>query len=213
MHSMRLFCLAVLASGSFAAVKPSRFLNRDAWTLESQRLRVTILQSGGHIGEIVLKGPGAVNPLWIQNRPTIDADQYDPARDEKIYGGAPEARLASGLAGHNICFPFWGNPSPTEAAAGMTYHGETGITRWKLISAQDNSLTVAAELPESRTRFTRTLRAAGQIVWFEETAENESAWDRPVGWCEHVTLGAPFLERGATVIDASVTRGRLNGDA
>lgn len=76
-----------------------------------------------------------------------------------------------------------------------------------------NSLAVAAELPESRTRFTRTLRAAGQIVWFEETAENETAWDRAVGWCEHVTLGPPFLERGVTVLEASLKRGRVNGDA
>jgi hypothetical protein len=41
----------------------------------------------------------------------------------------------AGLIGHNLCFPFWGNPSDTEYKAGMTFHGETGITRWNLTRA------------------------------------------------------------------------------
>jgi len=51
------------------------------------------------------------------------------------------------------------------------------------------------------------VRVEGQIAYFEESGENLSRWDRPVGWCEHVTLGPPFLEKGVTVIDASLTRG------
>jgi hypothetical protein len=191
-------------------VSAVRFLNRDAWRVEGPRLRVTILQSGGHVGEITLREPGAANPLWIQARPTIEPDQFDPARHEKIYGSGVEARLMSGLAGHNLCFPFWGNPSPAEGRAGMTFHGEAGITRWKQNSANDGALTVSGEFPESRTRFVRTVRVRGQIAYFDETAENLSAWDRPVGWCEHVTMGPPFLERKVTLIDASLTRGRLN---
>jgi len=113
--------------------------------------------------------------------------------------------------GHSLCFPFWGNPSDSEFAAGMTYHGETGIVWWKQVAAEANSLKVSAELPESKTRFTRTIRVGGQVVWFDETAENESAWDRPIGWCEHVTLGPPFLERGVTLFDASLTRGDAYG--
>ncbi len=210
MQILRGLCSAAALAACFAAAS-SRFQNRSAWTIETAKLRVTILESGGHVGEIVLKGPGEVNPLWVQSRPTIDADQYDPARHEKLYGGGSGARLMSGLVGHNLCFPYWGDPSPAEARAGMTFHGETGIVRWKQISAADNALTVSADLPESRTRFTRTVRVDGQIAYFDETAENQSAWDRPIGWCEHVTLGPPFLERGVTVIDASLTRGRNYG--
>ncbi|HZT34008.1 MAG TPA: hypothetical protein VFA33_29220 [Bryobacteraceae bacterium] len=202
-----------LASACAAAVAPSRFQNRDAWTIDAPRLRVTIMQSGGHVAELVLKGGQEVNPLWIQSRRTIDPERYVAARDEKFYGGGSGARLMSGLLGHNVCFPFWGDPSPSETVAGMTYHGETGVVRWRQVSAAGDSLTVTAELPESHTRFTRTVRVRGQVAYFEETAENETAWDRPVGWCEHVTLGPPFLERGATVIDASLTRGRVSGDA
>jgi hypothetical protein len=206
----RLLVLSVL----FPVMCPSqvssvRFLNRDAWAVQGPKLRVTILKSGGHVGEITLREQGAVNPLWIQSRPTIEPDQFDPARHGKIYGGGVEARLLSGLVGHNLCFPFWGNPSATEGRAGMTYHGEAGITRWKQDNAGDDTLTVSAEFPESRTRFVRTVRVRGQIAYFDETAENLSAWDRPVGWCEHVTLGPPFLKRRVTQIDASLGRGRL----
>ncbi|MBI3694774.1 MAG: hypothetical protein HY238_08045 [Acidobacteria bacterium] len=210
MNRLLLFLLPALCA---AQVKPGRFQGRDAWTLDTPRLRITILQSGGHVGEITLRDPDAVNPLWIQKRPTIDTDQYDPAKHETFYGGGAGARLMSGLVGHNVCFPFWGNPSPAEGRAGMTFHGETGIVRWKQLAAGADSLTVSADLPESRTRFTRTLRVSGQVAYFQETAENLSAWDRLVGWCEHVTLGPPFLEKGVTLTDASLTRGRSNGDA
>jgi hypothetical protein len=174
-------------------------------------MRVTILEWGGHVAEIVLKDANGLNPLWIPSRPTIDPDQYVTMKHEKLYGGGPGARFASGQMGHNLCFPFWGNPSEAEYAAGMTYHGEAGITRWTRAVGTNNALTITAVLPESRTRFTRTVRVGDQVVWFDEVADNESTWDRPIGWCEHVTLGPPFLERQATLIDASLTRGEAYG--
>lgn len=195
-----------------ASIRTTRFHGREAWTIETPQLRVTILQGGGHIAEIVSTEAGSVNPLWVQKRPTIEPGSYDSARHAAVYGGGSGARLMSGLMGHNLCFPFWGNPSASEAAAGMTFHGETGVALWKQISSGDDSLSVAADLPESQTRFMRTVRVRGPIVWFEETAENASAWDRPVGWCEHVTLGPPFLEKGVTLTDASLTLGRVIGE-
>ena len=205
-----LFQLAVLTAS--AQIRTGQFMNRDVWIMETPELRVTIMQSGGHIAEIVLKD-GGVNPLWIQKRPTIDADRFEPARDAARYGGGSGARLMSGLLGHNVCFPFWGNPSDAEAKAGMTFHGETGITRWKQSAAPDSgSLAIGADLPQSQTRFSRTLRVKGQVLSVESVAENLSAWDRPAGWCEHVTFGPPFLEKEVTLIDASLGRGRTLDD-
>lgn len=201
----------LLAGGAAAQVKSGRFQGRDAWTLSSQKLRVTVLHSGGHIAEVALGGADAVNPLWIQSRPTIDAEQYEPSKHQAFYGGGSGARLLAGLLGHNVCFPFWGDPSPTEAAAGMTYHGETGIVRWRQTANGPDFLTVTAQLPESGTSLTRTIRLKGQVAHVESTARNEKAWDRPVGWCEHVTIGPPFLERGVTEMEASLTRGRADG--
>ena len=123
----------------------------------------------------------------------------------------------SGLLGHNLCFPYWGDPSVEEYKAGMTYHGETGVVRWTKLSERSNhgriELTLAADLPESKTRFVRTLvLILGEpVVYFEGRAENLAALDRPVGWCEHVTVGPPFLKKGVTIFDASLTRGRNLG--
>src|ERR1700704_4181211 len=102
---MTRFAISLLALPlCLAEVRTSRFQNRDSWVIETPTLRV---QSGGHIAEIALKGGAEVNPLWVQNRPTLDANQYDPAKHEKLYGGGPGARLMSGFLGHNLCFPFW----------------------------------------------------------------------------------------------------------
>lgn len=199
--------LAIGAGAARAEVRPSRFQNRDAWSVAGPKLRVTLMQSGGHVAEIVLS-ESKVNPLWIPAAPTIDPETFDPAKN-KTWGNSSVSRLLSGLVGHNVCFPFWGNPTEAETRAGMTYHGEAGIRRWHQQGSTGDSITVACDLPESRTRFIRTVRVAGQIAYFEETGENVSTWDRPVGWCEHVTIGPPFLERKVTRLEASLTRGRL----
>src|SRR6266853_4298914 len=104
---MKRFAICLLAWPlCHAEVRTGRFQNRDSWVVDTPALRVSIMQSGGHVAEIVLKGGGEVNPLWVQNGPTLDAEQYDPARHEKLYGGGPGARLMAGLVGHNLCFPF-----------------------------------------------------------------------------------------------------------
>jgi hypothetical protein len=203
---------ALACFGAATLGRSSRIAGRDAWTIGSALVRVSVVQSGGHVAEISLAEPGAVNPLWVQSRPTIDPDRYDAKRDAATYGGGPSARLMSGLIGHNLCFPYWGNPSATEERAGMTFHGEAGVVRWKLVSISPDRLTVDGIFPESKTRMERTIRVAGQIAYFQETASNDSGWDRPVGWCEHVTMGPPFLEKAVTVFDASLTRGRKQGD-
>ena len=127
---MKLVTLVALTLAVWPAVgqmETARFQNRDAWVIDGREVRMTILESGGHIGEIVLKGSDAVNPLWIPPRATMDPDQFDPDRDAGVYGRGTSARLLSGLLGHNLCFPFWGEPSPAEAAAGMSLHGEAGV--------------------------------------------------------------------------------------
>jgi len=218
----RFICFSVICTfsvGLLAQVRSTKLHNRAVWQIENPQLRVTITQVGGHIAEVVLKGKNAMNPLWVQARPTIEPTEYLHKKHERLYGGGPAAKLLSGLVGHNLCFPYWGNPSDSEYQAGMTFHGETGIVRWRKIGERQESsspqLSIVADLPESRTRFTRTisLTAGEPVVYFENRAENLSALDRPVGWCEHVTVGPPFLKKGVTLFDASLTRGRNLGDS
>ncbi len=211
--------VCALSLNALAQVRSTKLYNRDAWQIENPQLRVTITQVGGHIAEVVLKGKSAMNPLWVQARSTIEPTEYIQQKHEKLYGGGPAARLLSGLLGHNLCFPYWGDPSSSEYQSGMTFHGETGIVRWRKIGERQEGtttqLTIAADLPESRTRFTRTisLTAGEPVAYFESRAENMTALDRPVGWCEHVTVGPPFLKKGVTLFDGSLTRGRNLGDS
>jgi hypothetical protein len=189
------------------------FSNRHAWTIEAELIRASILQCGGHLAEVSLKDGVGINPLWIQSRPTIDSDTYDPAIHGQLYGHGPEARLLSGLAGHNLCFPFWGNPTPTEIAAGMTYHGETNIRRWHCIQELPGETTLEVQLPESAMTLQRRFRCEGHVLHIESQATNLSSWDRPFGWCEHVTMGPPFVEAGLIRFDASLSRGFVTADA
>jgi hypothetical protein len=179
------------------AATATLFTGRSAWTIDTPHLRVTVLRGGGHVAEITLKSAATVNPLWVQMRPTIDPAQFNAARDATTYGGGAAAKLMSGLAGHSLCFPYWGNPSAAEERASMTFHGETGTVNWTQTGSGGDWLELAAELPESHIRFIRRLAIRGTVAWFDETATNEAAWDRPVGWCEHVTMGAPFLSSAA----------------
>jgi hypothetical protein len=171
-----------------------------------------VLQSGGHLAEIVLKGRDEINPLWIQSRPTIDSDSYSPIIHGEVFGTAPESRLLSGLAGHNLCFPFWGNPTESEFDSGMTFHGETNIRRWHLLNESADSLTVQVVLPESGASMIRRMRCHGYALHVESTASNLTAWDRPVAWCEHVTFGPPFLDKDFTRFDASLGTGFVTGE-
>src|SRR5437899_10336012 len=105
---MKQFAIGLLAlTLAQAEVRTGRFQNRDSWVVDTPALRVSIMQSGGHVAEIVLKGGGEVNPLWVQNRPTLDAEQYDPGKHENGYGGDAGARLMAGRVGDNLGVPVW----------------------------------------------------------------------------------------------------------
>ena len=47
------------------------------------------------------------------------------------------------------------------------------------------------------------------LVRIAEEVENLSALDRPVAWTQHVTLGDPFIEPGATQFQASATKSKV----
>ncbi len=141
--------------------------DRDAWLLESPVLRLTVMQVGGHLAEIVLKGDRETNPLWRPARRTIDPTDFVPEVHETLFGGGPPARLLSGLLGHNVCFPYWGRPSEAEYRCGMSFHGETGVRRWSTLAAEcgleGGRVTLTVDLPESATRFERTLQVFADI--------------------------------------------------
>jgi hypothetical protein len=186
------------------------YRGRRAVRLENDNVRVTLTVEGGHVAEIFHKATG-VNPLWTPRWPSIEPSTYSPAK-HPIYGSDAEAKLLAGIMGHNLCLDLFGGPSPEEAAAGITVHGESSVASYA-VSETANALTLRATMAAAQLAFTRTVTLQGDRVAFSETVENLGAFDRPIAWTQHVTLGAPFLDHGKTRFDLSATRAKtFEGD-
>src|SRR5713101_477854 len=160
----------------------TQFHGRRASSIENDRLRVTVLHEGGHIAEILDKATG-VNPLWIPPWPSIEPSTYDAARHPE-YGHDSESKLLAGIMGHNLCLDIFGGPSPEEAAAGMTVHGEASILPYK-IAVEDRELRAACFMPTAQLQFERQVRLDGERLLISETVHNLSALDRPIAWTQH----------------------------
>jgi hypothetical protein len=181
------------------------YRGRRAAKIENSDVRVTVLEEGGHIAEILHLATG-VNPLWTPPWPSIEPSTYNPASHPE-YGADAESRLLAGIMGHNLCMDIFGGPSPEEAAAGLTVHGEAAVARYD-VSSGAAGLVATSCFPQSQLRFERRIRLAGPVVEIEEAVENLAATDRPIGWTQHVTLGPPFLVKGSTRFETSATRSK-----
>lgn len=186
----------------------ARYRGRRAAILENDRLRVTVLEGGGHIAEVFHKEAG-VNPLWTPPWPSIDPAAYDPEH-HPAYGDGADASLLAGIMGHNLCLDIFGGPSAAEAAAGLPVHGEVSTLRFDVDRSGDE-LVLNGLLPMARLQLERRLALGPRpgTVRVRETVENLSSIDHPVGWTQHVTLGPPFLERGSTQFRASAGRSKV----
>ncbi len=181
------------------------FHNRRAAQLEDDRLRVSVTQQGGHIAEVLHKASG-VSPLWLPPWPSIEPSTYSLSKHPE-YGADAESKLLSGIMGHNLALDLFGGPSPEEAAAGMTVHGEASVLPYEIL-VTERDLTAVCSLPAAQLKLERHIRLDGPRVLITETVENVSILDRPVAWTQHVTLGPPFLEKGTTQFRAPGTKGR-----
>ncbi|HET7698177.1 MAG TPA: hypothetical protein VFK57_20850 [Vicinamibacterales bacterium] len=186
----------------------TRYRGRRAVALENDDLRVTVLVGGGHIAEVFHK-PSGVNPLWTPPWPSIEPAAYDPEH-HPVYGDGVDASLLAGIMGHNLCLDIFGGPSAEEAAAGLPVHGEVSTQRFD-VERSDDELVLNTLLPMARLHVERRVALGPQpgTVRVRETVENLSAIDHPVGWTQHVTLGPPFLERGATQFRTSAGRSKV----
>jgi len=182
------------------------FHGRRAATIENSALRLTVLEGGGHIAEIMDKRTG-VSPLWVPPWHSIEPSTYQPASDT-TYGANAEAKLLAGIMGHNLCLDIFGGPSAEEEAAGLHPHGEASLAEYG-IDTSASELTMYASLPQAQLRVERRIELHGRTVRVRESVENVSATDRPAGWTQHVTLGPPFLEPGSTKLRASATRSKV----
>jgi hypothetical protein len=182
-------------------------MGRKAVSLENSELRVTVLEEGGHIAEIFDKR-AQVNPLWIPHWKSIEPSSYSPVLHPE-FGAGSDARLLAGIMGHNLCLDLFGGPSPAEAAAGLTAHGEGSVNLYD-ITGTEGGLTMSVRLPLAQLSFTRSLELYGPGVRVREVVENLTAIDRPLAWTQHVTLAPPFLDPAMTEFRASVTHSMVS---
>ncbi len=181
------------------------FHGRKAQAIENDDVRVVVTVEGGHLAGFIDKRTGA-NPLWIPHWPSIEPSAYARANDA-TYGGVADGKLLAGIFGHNLCLDLFGGPSAAETAAGITTHGESSVALYS-IHRDEAALTCSVMLPSAHLHFERILRLNGRVLAIRETVENQAPTDRPIAWTQHVTLGAPFLEKGRTQFRASATRSK-----
>jgi hypothetical protein len=183
----------------------TRYRGRRAHQIENNLLRVTVLVEGGHIAEVLHK-PTGINPFWTPPWPTMEPSGYTLAAHPE-YGADAESKLLAGVMGHILCLDVFGPPSPDEAAAGITFHGEAAVNAYH-IEANGEELRQRTMCAHAGLEVTRRLRLDGSTVHVVESIRNVTSLDRPIAWTQHATLGPPFLENGATQFRAPVTRSR-----
>jgi hypothetical protein len=179
---------------------------RRAAVIENGDLRVTVLEEGGHIAEIMDKRTG-INPLWTPPWPSVEPSRFDAARSAD-YGGGADAKLLAGIMGHNWCLDIFGPPSDEELAAGIGPHGEASVARYDIDAGAD-CLAMRARFALAELQVERRITLRDRSVHVAEAVESLSSCDRPIGWTQHVTLGPPFLQKGVTEFRASATRSKV----
>ena len=184
----------------------TRYRGRQACSIENESLRVTVVAEGGHIAEILDKRTG-INPLWSPQWDSIDPSSLTTDRIG-FYGGPADAPLLAGILGHNLCLDIFGGPSAQELAAGGSTHGEGSVVRYRLV-ADGTGLTASATFPLANLAFLRRIELRDTSVLISETVTNESATDRPIGWTQHATFGAPFVKNGVSEHRCSATRAKV----
>jgi hypothetical protein len=184
------------------------YRGRRAVRLANQSLEIIMTCEGGHLAAVRDLASG-INPLWSPPWPTIEPSSYDRARHPE-YGHDAESKLLSGILGHNLCLDLFGGPSAEEAAAGMTVHGEASVAEHTVL-VEGDTLRQSVVLPNAQLRFSRSIHLPNRarVAAIHEEVENLSAWDRPIAWTQHATLGPPFLEKGRTRFQTSATRSKV----
>lgn len=198
---MRVLLLAALSCSLYAA-DPTRtlFEGMPGWLLSNGAADMVILEQGASIAKITIAADkDSVNPLW------------DPLRVNREAGRRPRP---TGSTGHFLCLDAFGAPSAEERAAGLEFHGEAVRSTMKVKSFEregtKTTLTLETPLPLVQEHLTRQIEVVdGESLFYVRTrVESKVAFDRPMIWAEHATVGSPFLEPGITVVDMPATKGK-----
>ncbi len=186
------------ASGQTPFHQKAVFEQRPVVTIANDKLELSINQRGGaFVNLVLLDDAERLSPLW------------NPVRNAREAG---EANRFGEAFGHFVCVDGFGPGSAEEQAAGLPGHGEAYEQPWEIVQSRKDghtgTLAFHAHLPLVHENFARTLRMVDgeNVIYVESALESELAFDRPVSWAEHTTIGSPFLESGVTVSSLSGSR-------
>eukprot|EP00048_Salpingoeca_helianthica_P014844 m.223834 g.223834 ORF g.223834 m.223834 type:complete len:329 (-) comp16337_c0_seq1:122-1108(-) len=178
-----------------AALSVGRTVHRGmpAWELVGNALRVKVMEIGGHIASIT-HTTDEINPLWQPPWPSMDFEATSKETIASVYGDVKEGQLLSSICGHNVCLDRFGAPWPGED---RPFHGEAGVSRWTLAPSTEGTAAFSVTLPLAGLAMTRSLTLRDTKIELR-THVKPLAGPRTIEWCEHVTIGDPFLD-GATI--------------
>ena len=188
------FLIGLLSAAIAFAQRQAPFEGRPATIVENGKIELAVMNKGGAFVNFVLKDDAAkLSPMW------------NPIRASRELG--EQGRFGDSL-GHFVCVDGFGPTSKEEQEAGLQGHGEAHRQPWVLVAQEKGKVKFRARLPLLHETFTRQVQVVDgeNIVYVESELENQLAFDRPINWAEHGTIGAPFLAPGKTVVDASVGR-------
>jgi hypothetical protein len=189
-----LLCSSLLGAADFESL--------PAYQMNNGKLTVTVLKRGGAIGSIVLNSdPQHRSPLW------------NPAAEARAAG----AKNTFGASlGHFPCLDGFGGVSAEESAAGYPSHGELYNSEAAKTASKASkgagmeALIMSFHLPLANEDVARDYELADgeQVLSVTTDVTSLLAFDRPLQWAEHATIGAPFLKPGATFVDMSAGQSR-----
>ncbi|MBM3729022.1 MAG: hypothetical protein FJW40_26795 [Acidobacteria bacterium] len=185
-----------LLFSALAAAQTSEYEGKQTITLSSGKIDLKIFEHGGAMASLVLTDdPERMDPIW------------NPARLARESGDAPRFGYSFG---HFVCVDGFGPVSDDERRAGTEGHGEAHRLPWERLGLNATSASYRVTLPVHQERLTRsyTVAPGGQVVLVESEIESLLAFDRPLVWAEHGTIGSPFLTPETTVVDMSGTEAK-----
>ena len=184
--------LAVIGIPQTPFHQATQFEQQPALVIANDRLEATVSAQGGALVNLVLRAdPENLSPLW------------NPIRMARELGQT--SRSHTGSMGHFVCVDGFGGSSQEERAAGLPGHGEaqtqTFVVRDSGKNGKTGTITLNARLPLVQESFTRTFRMVDgeNVIYVESALASEVAFDRPISWAEHTTIGSPFLQSGVTL--------------
>src|ERR1035437_7603984 len=161
--------LAVMAGSAQQTPRPPTLV------LATDRLELTIQQTGGTFSKLLLRDGEPVSPLaTIGHFLALDG-----------FGAPSDQERAAGM-------PFHGEAS--KQVVKVIAKQNSGPVR---------SIVLGTSLPLARETLTRTIEMVEgeNVVYITSDLESGLAADRPISWAEHATIGPPFLEKGRSVVD------------